>query len=169
MGGLVPAIHVLLATSKAWMPGARPGMTASFLSRQRGLSLFHDCLEGRGLANSKVRQHLAINGQPGFGEASDEATVIQSEWPHRRVQALDPKRAECALSPLAIAEGVLVRLLHRLLGDANRIFAAAIVTLGGLEDFLVLGMRCDTTLDAGHGKSPCSTSEMVTGKPRSAA
>jgi hypothetical protein len=30
MAGLVPAIHVLLATkAKTWMPGTRPGMTTS--------------------------------------------------------------------------------------------------------------------------------------------
>jgi hypothetical protein len=28
MAGLVPAIHVLLAAPKAWMPGTRPGMTS---------------------------------------------------------------------------------------------------------------------------------------------
>jgi hypothetical protein len=27
MAGLVPAIHVFLATAKTWMPGTRPGMT----------------------------------------------------------------------------------------------------------------------------------------------
>jgi hypothetical protein len=28
MAGLVPAIHVLLFSPKAWMPGTRPGMTS---------------------------------------------------------------------------------------------------------------------------------------------
>ena len=28
MAGLVPAIHVLVAARKTWMPGPRPGMTA---------------------------------------------------------------------------------------------------------------------------------------------
>jgi hypothetical protein len=34
MAGLVPAIHVLLADSirKTWMPGTRPGMTASYIN-----------------------------------------------------------------------------------------------------------------------------------------
>jgi hypothetical protein len=27
MAGLVPAIHVLIAAKKTWMPGTRPGMT----------------------------------------------------------------------------------------------------------------------------------------------
>jgi len=27
MAGLVPAIHVLVAARKTWMPGTRPGMT----------------------------------------------------------------------------------------------------------------------------------------------
>src|SRR5262249_45923250 len=145
MAGLVPAIHVFLQQERRGC-GTRPGMTASFSSRQCRLRFFHDRLESRRLANGKVGQDLAIDGQAGFGEASDEATVIQSERPHRRVQALDPERSKGALAPLAIAEGILVRLLHCLLSDTNRIFAAAIITLGGLEDLLVLGMRCDTTL-----------------------
>src|SRR5262245_13571164 len=144
------------------MPGTRPGMTASFSSRQCRFRFFHDRLESRRLANGKVGEDLAIDGQAGFGEASNEATVIQSEWPHRRVQALYPERSKGALAAFAITESVLVRLLHRLLSDANRIFTAAIITLGRLEDLLVLGMRRDTTLDAGHGKSPCRTSEWFT-------
>src|SRR5262249_3333569 len=31
MAGLVPAIHVLLAAQKTWMPGTRPGMTVARL------------------------------------------------------------------------------------------------------------------------------------------
>ena len=68
------------------------------------------------------------------------SAVVQAERPHRGVEALDPERAEGALAPLAVAEGVLLRLLDRLLGDADGVLAPAVIALGGLEDFLVLGV-----------------------------
>jgi hypothetical protein len=33
MAGLVPAIHVLFAKKKTWMPRTRPGMTTDFFAR----------------------------------------------------------------------------------------------------------------------------------------
>ena len=69
------------------------------------------------------------------------SAVGQAERAHRGVEALDPQRAEGALLPLAVAEGVLVGLLDRLLGDADGVLAAAVIALGGLVDFLVLGVR----------------------------
>ena len=79
------------------------------------------------------------------------SAVVQPERPHRGIEALDPQSAERALAPLAVAEGVLVRLLDRLLGDADGVLAPAVIALGGLEDFLVLGVSGDAAFDAGHG------------------
>ena len=59
---------------------------------------------------------------------------------HRGVDALDPQGAEIALAVLAVAVGVLERLLHRLLGDADGVLATAVKALGGLQDLLVLGV-----------------------------
>src|SRR5487761_2048386 len=131
--------------------------------RQRGLGLFHDRLECRRLGDGEIGQHLAADHYPGLGYAVDEAAVVEAERPHRGVQALDPQRAEGALAPLAVAEGVLAGLLDRLLGDADGVLAAAVIALGGFENFLVLGVRSDATFDAGHGKSPCSWCEFSTG------
>src|SRR5262249_21358416 len=124
------------------------------LSSDRGLRFLDDRLEGRRLADRKVGEHLAVDQQPGLAEPVDEAAVGQAERPHRRVQPLDPERAEGALAALAVAIGVLVRLLHRLLGDANRVLAPAVIALGGLEYLLVLGVAGDAALDACHGGSP---------------
>src|SRR5581483_743904 len=110
---------------------------AGALRRQRGLGLFHDRLERRRLADGEVGEHFAIDQYAGL-------------------EPLDPQRAEGALAPLAVTEGVLAGLLHRLLGDADRVLAAAVIALGGLENFLVLGVRGDTTFDAGHERSPLS-------------
>ena len=87
---------------------------------------------------------------PALLEPVDEPAVVQAERAHRRVEPLDPQRAEGALSALAVAVGVLVRLLDRLLGDADGVLAPAVIALGGLEDLLVLGVSGDAALDACH-------------------
>src|ERR1041385_1612157 len=110
----------------------------SFL-RQRGLGLLDDRLEGGWLADREIGQHLAVDRDAGLGKPVDKPAVVEAKGPHRGVEALDPQRPERALAPLAVAEGVLVRLLHRLLGDADRILAPAVIAFGGLEDLLVLG------------------------------
>src|SRR5216684_119854 len=118
---------------------------------QRGFRLAHDRLERRRLANGEIGQHLAIDHDPGLAEAGDKSAVRQPERAHRRIEPLDPQRAKRALFALAIAIGVLLRALDRLLGDPNGILAAAVIALGGFQNFLVLGMRGDASLDAGHG------------------
>jgi hypothetical protein len=122
--------------------------------RQRGLGLVDDGFERRRLVDGEVGKHLTIDRDPGFGEAVDKSAVGEPELAHRRVQALDPQRPEGTLAALAVPEGVLVRLLDRLLGDANGILAPAVIALGGFEDFLVLGVSGDAPFDAGQGGSP---------------
>src|SRR5262249_28513787 len=106
------------------------------------------------LANSEIGKHFAVDRDAGFGEAGNEAAVVQAERTHRGVEALDPKRTEGALAPLAVAIGILICLLYRLFGDANRVLTAPIITLCGLKHLLVLGMGGDAALDASHGRSP---------------
>src|SRR4029077_2260332 len=129
------------------------------LGGQRGLGLFHDRLKRRRLANGEVGQNLPVDRHAGLGQSGDKPAVVESKWPHRGVQALDPQSTECALAPFAVAERVLVRLLDGLLGDADRVLAPAIVAFGGFQDLFMFGVRRDTTLDAGHGSSPCIACE----------
>src|SRR5207247_1066160 len=120
-------------------------------SGQRGFRLAHDRLERRRLADGKIGQHLAIDHDPGLAEAGDKSAVSQPERAHRRIEPLNPQRAKAALFALAVPVGVLLRALDRLLGDPNGILAAAVIALGRFQDLLVLGMRGDASLDAGHG------------------
>src|SRR5260370_264018 len=126
-------------------------MTLRASRRDRGFGLLDDGRKSRGLADRKIRQHLAVDQETGLVEAVDEAAVVQAERTHCRIEPLDPKRPERALAALAVAVGVLVRLLHRLLGDADGVLAPAVIALGGLEDFLVLGVSGDAALAACHG------------------
>src|SRR4029077_12454203 len=105
---------------------------------QRRFCLADDGLERCRFADCEIGQHLAVNRYAGFGEAGDEAAVVESKRTDRGVEALNPQSAKAALAPLAVAIGVLVGLLDRLLGDPNRILAAAIIPLGGFKHFLVL-------------------------------
>src|SRR5947208_10502299 len=106
--------------------------------------------------NGEIRQHLAVDRDARFGKAVDEDAVGHAERPHRGVEALDPQGPEGPLLALAVAEGVLAGLLDRGLGGADGVLAAAIKSLGGLVDFLVLGVRGHTAFDARHDCYPRS-------------
>src|SRR5882672_4714073 len=144
------SLRSMRATVRAWPDGSASERALS-CRRQGGLGLLDDRLEGRRLGNGEVGQDLAIDLDPGLGEAVDKSAVVEPKRPHRGIEALDPKRPEGALAALAVAVGVLVGLLDRLFGDADRVLATAEKAFRGLEDFLVLGVSGDTTFDAGHG------------------
>src|ERR1700722_2398986 len=133
-------------------PVSLQGRSAS--GRERSLRLVDDRLECDRLVDGEVGQHLAVNHNARLVEPGDEPAVGQSKIADRRVEALNPQSAEGALAPLAVAKRVLVRLLDRLLGDADGVLAPPIITLGSLEDFLVFGVGGDAALDPGHGRSP---------------
>src|ERR1700752_600352 len=95
------------------MAGTSPAMTASL--RQRRLDLADDRFEGPRLVNREIGEHFAVDGDAGLVEARNEAAVIEAKGTHRGVEALNPQRTEGALLSLAVAEGILVGLLHRLL------------------------------------------------------
>src|SRR5258706_523392 len=124
------------------------------LRRQRGLGLFGNRLERRRLVNGEIGQNLAVDRDARLGQAVDEDAVGHAEGTNRGIEALDPQRAESALLALAVAEGVLPGLLDRGLGGTDGVLAAAVKTLGGLVDFLVLGVRGHTAFDARHDGSP---------------
>src|ERR1700759_3115784 len=152
------------ARKKTWMAGTSPALTTSRTllrgpwgaasSRQRGLGLFGDRLECRRFVDGEVRQHLAVDRDARLGEAVDKDAVGHAERTDRGIEALDPQRAEGALLALAIAEGVLPGLVDGGLGGADGVLAAAVKALGGLVDFLVLGVRGHTAFDARHDGSP---------------
>src|SRR5690606_34647966 len=67
-----------------------------------------------------------------------------------RVDALDPQSAEIALAGLAVAVGVLERLLDCLLGNTNGVLTAAVETLSLGKNLLVLGVGGNAPLHACH-------------------
>src|SRR5260221_13256638 len=126
------------------------------LSRQRGLGLFSDRLERRRLVDGEIRQHLAVDRDARLGKAVDKDAVGHAERTHGGIEALNPQRAEGALLALAAAEGVLRGLVHRGLGGADGVLAAAVKDLGGLVEFIELGVRRYTAFDVRHDGCPSS-------------
>src|SRR6266545_4631892 len=95
-----------------------------------GGGLVDERLEAGRVLDGEVGQDLAVDGDARERKAVDKSAVGEPVLAHRGVDALDPKPAECALLALAVAVAVLQGLLDGLLGDADRILAAAVVALG---------------------------------------
>src|SRR6185295_1941076 len=119
-------------------------------SVERGAGRIDDRLECGRFSHGEIGKHLAVDLDPGLTEAVDKSAVGEAVFADSRIDALNPERAERTLPVLAIAIGVLVRLLDRLLCDTDRILAPAVKALGGLEYFLVLGVGRYATFNAGH-------------------
>src|SRR5581483_5663439 len=135
--------------------GLTPSAVTAGSSRlQLGGGLIDQGLEGGSVLHGDIGQHLAVHGNARKREAVDKSAVGQPVLAHGGVDALDPQGTEGALAPLAVAIGVLHRLFDRLLGDPDRVLAAAVVALGLLQDLLVLGVGGDAALDACHGSTP---------------
>ena len=97
-----------------------------------------------------VREHLAVERDPGEFQRVNELAIGQSLGADRSVDALDPQRAEVAFLNLAVAIGVLPGLLDSLAGNPDRVLATAVLALRGIEDPLVLGAGGYTPFDACH-------------------
>src|ERR1700744_3505899 len=132
----------------------RDGITAALGSlRQSALRLLDDRGEGRRLGDGEVGQNLAVDFDPSRGKAGDKSAVGQAVFTHRRIDALNPQSAKLALAVLAIAVGVLHRLVDSSLGGADRVLAPAKITLGGLEHLLMLGVGGYAPFDARHSSN----------------
>src|SRR4051794_35538660 len=114
------------------------------------LGLLDNRRESRRLGDGEIGQDLAIHCDAGADEAGDEARIGQAVLAHRRVDALNPQGAEFALAVLAIAVGVLQRLVDRGLGGADRVLAPAEEALGGFQNLLMLGVGSYAAFYASH-------------------
>src|SRR3984957_19718495 len=98
------------------------------LRRERRLGLLGDRLERSRLVDREIRQHLAVDRDARLRKTVDKHAVGHAERADGSVETLNPQRAERALLPLAVAEGVLRSLFDRGLGGADGILAPAIKT-----------------------------------------
>src|SRR5580700_2314694 len=156
----LPARPLALSRRNRDGPTPHPALRATFPPRgkgrnsgglgQRAFRLLDDRGECRRLGNGEVGQHLAVDFDPRRGKAGNKAAVGQPVLAHRRIDALNPQSTKLALAILAVAIGVLHRLVDRGLSGADRILAPAKETLGGLEHFLVFSVGGNAPFDARH-------------------
>src|SRR4029079_14587889 len=107
------------------------GLRRGFLDG--GGRLIGERLEARRILHRELGQHLAVDLDPGLVETVYKSAVGQPVLARGRVDALAPERAERALLTLAVAVLILQRLLDRLLGDADRVLAPAVIAFGSLD------------------------------------
>src|SRR6185295_6317173 len=98
-------------------------------------------------------EHLAVERDAGGAELAHQLGVTVAEPAGRRVDALDPQRAEVALADLARAVHVHPRVLHRLVGDRVAAGALAAEAAGGLEHAVATAASLESSFGAGHGES----------------
>ena len=125
-----------------------PFMIVSFaerLLREGRFRLVSQRLEGFRFMHRDISEHLAINLNASLGQAVNEAGIGEIQLAARGVNALNPERAEIALADAAVAISVLASLFHRLIGDAESVFAAAVIAFGFADDFLVAGVGGDAS------------------------
>src|ERR687896_1559694 len=113
--------------------------------------------EGLGIAHGDVREHLAVELDPGQLEAVHEGGVAHAVLARGGVDAGDPEAAEVALAVAAVAVGVGVGLHDRLLRALVGGVRLAAVALGERERGAPLLARVHRALDAGHRPLPPSS------------
>src|SRR5690606_28055956 len=133
------------------------------------LGLFGQGGKARRVVHGDVRQHLAVQGDPGLQQAVHEAAVAHAAGARSSIDTRNPQGAEMALLLLAAAVGVLQGLGDGLLGNAEDLAAGVVVALGLADDFLVTAARRDTTLDSCHFLSPHKYGSMRSRRPASSA
>jgi hypothetical protein len=101
--------------------------------------------KARFVENGQICQYLAVDLDLRFAEPVHESAVLHPEFPGRRVDTGYPETAELAFALATVAVSVLPGLHDRLLGDTVYVVAAAAVTFGQGENFLVARVRGYTT------------------------
>src|ERR687896_1575010 len=113
--------------------------------------------EGLGIAHGDVREHLAVELDPGQLEAVHEGAVAHAVLARGGVDARDPEAAEVALAVAAVAVRVGVRLHDGFLGAAVGAVRLPAIALRALERRAALLAGVDGALDAGHRPLPPSS------------
>ena len=102
--------------------------------------------------HGQIGQNLTVHFDASQVQAVDKTRVCQCliMRTHGCVDPLDPQRTEVALAVLAVTGCVLVRLVDGLARDLEGILAAAVIAFRGFDDFLVTGVSCGSTFNAGR-------------------
>eukprot|EP00439_Symbiodinium_sp_Y106_P088484 s1_g1020.t1 len=102
-------------------------------------------LEGLRLVDGEVCQNFPVNLDASAPETVDKSAIGEPMLAARGVDPLDPERAEVPLLGLAVAVSVLTGFFDSLVGNAEGIFAAAVIPLCLLDHLTVTGMGGDAS------------------------
>lgn len=103
--------------------------------------LVNDGLEGSGVVEGEVGEHLAVDLDTSLMDEAHELAVGEILHAGSGVDTLNPESAEVALLVLAVAVGVGKTLFPGVLGYGPHIAAATEVSAGEFEDFLSASSR----------------------------
>ena len=120
--------------------------------RQAGARLFHQGLEGLGLAHRKIGQDLAVDGDTGLRQAMHEFGIGQVMGTDGGVDTLNPQRPEIALARAPVAISILQALFDALNGDAKIRMPPSAIAAGAGQNFFVAGMGSDAPFDSCYGR-----------------
>ena len=99
------------------------------------LHFVHDSLEGFGIVEGEVGEHLAVDFDAGFVEQAHELGIAQVMHTGGGVATLNPQGAEVAFFVLAVAIGVGETLFPGVLCYGPYVTAAAKVAASKFQDF----------------------------------
>src|SRR5690606_9843652 len=123
-------------------------------TRERGLGPLGQAGKARLVVHRQIGQDLAVDLDARGLEAVNHLAVGEAHLARRRIDALNPERAEIALSVAPVAVGVLQPLLDPAQRQPETVLAPPPVALGLGDDFLVPRLGGDSTLDPCHASSP---------------
>src|SRR5882672_1860095 len=121
---------------------------------EAGLDLVDDRRKTGFVDNRHVGEHLAVDLDRCLFQAGNEGRIRHALLTHRRVDAGDPERAEHALALAPVAVGVLARLHHRFLGNAEHTLPALREALRLAQYLFVPRTRGYTTFYPRHRVAP---------------
>ncbi len=109
------------------------------------------------IGDGQVSENLAVHVDVSLGKLVNELAIADAEFTNSSVQASDPQRAEITLLVAAVCIGILTSVGNGVNSKAKVRLAAAIVTLGGLEDFFAAFAGRNSSFCAWHSYSPYAT------------
>ena len=98
--------------------------------------LVNDGLEGSGVVEGEVGEHLAVDLDTSLMDEAHELAVGEILHAGSGVDTLDPERAEVALLVLAVAVSIGKTFFPGILGYGPYVLTAAEITAGEFQDFL---------------------------------
>jgi hypothetical protein len=128
----------------------------------------HHSGETGGICDSQLRQHLAVNADVCFFQATHETAIAHSVDASCSINPCNPQPTEVALAATAVAVGIAKGLHHPLVCGAELGAIATAEAAGKPQDFIAALTGNITSLNAGHTGKGLDQVERTVGESVSA-